>query len=144
MVHVPFGGGGPAIMSVVAGHTPIAFAGVSAAAPQVRDGKLRVLAVMSKTRSETLPEVPTIAEAGFPDLDGDGWIGVFVPAGTPKDVVTLLHREIGKIVADPETKARLRTIGFEPVGSGPEAFTAQLKAEADKWGKVIRAGGIRP
>jgi tripartite-type tricarboxylate transporter receptor subunit TctC len=144
LVHVPFGGGGPAIASVVAGHTPIAFAGLSVAAPQAKDGKLRVLALMSKTRSESLPNVPTIAEAGYPDLDGDGWIGILVPVGTPTAIVALLNREVAKIIALPEIKQRLLTLGFEPVGGTPEEFATQMKIEAGKWGKVIRAANIRP
>ena len=104
LVHVPYGGGGPAIASVVAGHTPIAFAALSAAAPQARERKLRVLALMSKSRSQLLPDVPTIAEAGYQDLDGDGWVGILVPAGTPKEIVAMLHREVVRIIAIPEIK----------------------------------------
>jgi tripartite-type tricarboxylate transporter receptor subunit TctC len=144
LVHVPYGGGGPAIASVVAGHTPISFAGLSVAAPQAKDGKLRVLAVMSKTRSQLLPDVPTIAEAGYPDLDGDGWVGILVPAGTPKEIVSLLNRELVNIIALPEINQRLVTLGFQPIGSAPEEFASQMKLEAGKWGKVIRAANIRP
>jgi tripartite-type tricarboxylate transporter receptor subunit TctC len=143
LVHVPYGGGGPAIASVVAGHTPISFAGLSVAAPQAKDGKLRVLALMSKTRSQLLPDVPTIAEAGYPDLDGDGWVGIFVPAGTPRELVELLNREVVEIIALPETKQRLVTLGFQPIGSSPEDFAKQMKLEAGKWGKVIRSANIR-
>src|ERR1700730_7570822 len=94
LVHVPYGGSGPAVTAAVAGDTPMAFAALSAAAPLVKDGKLRALAVMSKSRSQALPDLPTIAQAGYPDLDGDGWVGVQVPAGTPRDIVSLLQREI--------------------------------------------------
>jgi tripartite-type tricarboxylate transporter receptor subunit TctC len=86
LVDVPFNGSGPAVTSVVAGHTPIGFAALSAAVVFAKDDKLRILAVMSKNRSPAVPDVPTIIEAGYPDLDGDGWIGVFVPAGTPRSV----------------------------------------------------------
>ena len=103
LVHVPYGGGGPAIASVVAGHTPIAFAALSAAAPQAREAKLRVLATMSKTRSDLLPEAPSIAEAGYQDLDGDGWVGILVPAGTPKQIAAMLHREVVRIIAAPRS-----------------------------------------
>ena len=142
-MHVPYGGGGPAITSVVAGHTPISFAGLSVAAPQAKDGKLRILALMSKTRSQLLPDVPTVAEAGYPDLDGDGWVGIFVPAGTPREIVELLNREVVEIVALPEAKQRLVTLGFQPIGSSPEDFAKQMKLEAGKWGKVIRSANIR-
>src|SRR5687767_5764745 len=97
IVHVPYGGSGPAITAVIAGHTQICFAAMSAAAPQARAGKLRVLAVLSKNTSASMPEVPTIAAAGYPGLDGDGWVGALVPAGTPKEIVALLNREINKI-----------------------------------------------
>ena len=142
MVHVPYGGSGPAIMSGVAGHTPIVFAALSAAAPQAKDGKLRVLAVMSKNRSDGFPEAPTMAEAGFPDMDGDGWIGMFVPAGTPKDIIALLHGDVVKIMALPEVKEQLATLGFSPVADTPGQFDAQLRFELEKWGKVIRAANL--
>ncbi len=143
MVHVPYGGSGPAIASGVAGHTPIVFAALSAAAPQAKDGKLRVLAVMSKSRSDGFPDAPTIAEAGYPDMDGDGWLGLFVPAGTPKDVVALLHGEVVKVMALADVKERLAALGFNPVANTPEQFDAQLRLELEKWGKVIRAAGLK-
>jgi tripartite-type tricarboxylate transporter receptor subunit TctC len=143
MVHVPYGGSGPAVLSGVAGHTPIVFAALSAAAPQAKDGKLRILAVMSKDRSDGFPDAPTIAEAGFPDMDGDGWIGMFVPAGTPKDIVALLHGEVAKIMASADVKEQLSMLGFNPVASTPEQFEAQLRLELEKWGKIIRAAGLR-
>jgi tripartite-type tricarboxylate transporter receptor subunit TctC len=143
LVHVPYNGSGPATTSVVAGHTPIAFAALSAAVPQVRDGKLRALAVMSKSRSQALPELPTITQAGYPDLDGDGWVGVLVPAGAPTDIVTLLQREVVKIIALPDMKERLSALGFDPVGSTPEEFAAQMKLEMEKWAKVIRAANLK-
>lgn len=143
LVHVPFGGSGPAITSVVAGHTPIGFASLSTAVPLAREGKLRVFAIMSPNASSSLPEAPTIAAAGFPGLDGDGWVGALVPAGTPKDIITLLNREIVRIIALPELKERFETLGLDPVGGTPEAFARQLKAEGEKWAKVIRAANIK-
>jgi tripartite-type tricarboxylate transporter receptor subunit TctC len=143
LVHVPYNGSGPATTSVVAGHTPIGFAALSAAVPQVRDGKLRALAVMSKSRSPALPELPTIAQAGYPDLDGDGWVGILVPAGTPREIVTLLQREVAKIIGLPDMKERLSGLGFDPVGSSGEEFAAQMKLEMEKWAKVIRAANLK-
>jgi tripartite-type tricarboxylate transporter receptor subunit TctC len=143
LVHVPYGGSGPATTAVVAGHTPVAFAALSAAAPQVRDGKLRALAVMSKNRSQVLPHLPTIAQAGYPDLDGDGWVGVLVPAGTPAEIVALLQREIVQIIAQPEMRERLSALGFDSVGSTPEAFATQMKLEMEKWAKVIRTANLK-
>jgi tripartite-type tricarboxylate transporter receptor subunit TctC len=143
LVHVPYGGSGPVITSVVAGNTPIGFAALSAAVPQIEDGKLRALAVMSKHRSKALPDLPTIAEAGYPELDGDAWVGVLVPTGTAKDIIALLHREIVKIIALPDMQERLATLGLEPVGDSPEEFSAQMKVEMEKWAKVIRAAKIK-
>jgi tripartite-type tricarboxylate transporter receptor subunit TctC len=143
LVHVPYGGSGQVITSVAAGNTPIGFAALSAAVPLIADGKLRSLAVMSRRRSQAVPDLPTIAEAGYPELDGDAWVGVLVPSGTPKEVVTLLHQEIVEIIALPEIRGRLLAIGLEPVGDSPEEFAAQMKVEMEKWAKVIRAANIK-
>jgi tripartite-type tricarboxylate transporter receptor subunit TctC len=140
LVHVPFSGGAAA---VVAGHTPIGFNTLTPALPQIKDGKLRALAVTSKTRSRILPDVPTMTEAGYPDIAGDNWVGVLVPAGTPKDIIALLHREITSIIAVPEMKARLASLGFEPVASTPEEFGTQIRTEIERWGNVIRAANIK-
>jgi tripartite-type tricarboxylate transporter receptor subunit TctC len=143
LVHVPYGGSGTVVTSVVSGNPPIGFAALSAAAPFIEDGKLRALAVMSQHRSQAFPDLPTIAEAGYPDLDGDAWVGVLVPAGTPNDVTARLHQEIVKIIDEPDTKERLAALGLEPVGDSPEQFSAQLKVEMEKWTKIIRAANIR-
>jgi tripartite-type tricarboxylate transporter receptor subunit TctC len=143
LVHVPYGGSGQVITSVVAGNTPIGFAALSAAVPQLQDGKLRALAVMSKHHSRAVPDLPTIAEAGYPELDGDAWVGVLVPTGTPENIVTLIHREIVRIIAQPDMQERLAALGLEPVGDSPEEFSAQMKVEMEKWAKVIRAAKIR-
>jgi len=143
LVHVPFNGGGPAIAAVVAGHTPIGFNALTPALPQIKDGKLRALAVTSQTRSQILPDVPTMTEAGYPDIEGDSWVGVLVPTGTPGDIVRLLHREITRIIADPEMKKRLASVGFEPLMSTPEEFGSRIKIEIERWGKVIRAANIK-
>jgi tripartite-type tricarboxylate transporter receptor subunit TctC len=143
LVHVPYGGSGPAIAAAVAGHTPIAFAALSAAVPQVRDGRLRALAVMSESRSRALPELPTIGQAGYPGLEGDGWVGVLVPASTPREIIALIHREVVEMIALPDMRERLSTLGFELVGNTPEEFALQMKLEMEKWAKVIRAANIR-
>ena len=144
LVHVPYGGSGQVITSVAAGNTPIGFAALSAAVPLIQDGKLRALAVMSKQRSQAVPDLPTIEEAGHGELDGDAWVGVMVPAGVPKDIVALLHQEIVKIIALPEMRERLAAIGLEAVGDSPEEFSAQMKVEMEKWAKVIKAAKIKP
>jgi tripartite-type tricarboxylate transporter receptor subunit TctC len=143
LVHVPYGGSGPATVAAVAGDTPMVFAALSAAVPLVRDGKLRALAVMSKNRGQALPDLPTIAQAGYPDLDGDGWVGVLAPAGTAREIVGLLQREIVEIISLPDMKLRLSALGFDPVGSTSEEFAAQMKLEMEKWAKVVRAAHVK-
>jgi tripartite-type tricarboxylate transporter receptor subunit TctC len=144
IVHVPYGGSAPAVASAVAGHTPIVFAALSAVAPQAKNGNLRLLAVMCKNRSDAFPAAPTIAEAGYLDMDGDGWIGVFVPAGTPKEIVAFLRDEVVKIMALGDVKAGLAALGFSPVANLSLQFDAQLRIEREKWAKVIRAANLTP
>jgi len=98
---------------------------------------------MSKNRSPALPDLPTIAEAGYPGLDGDGWVGLLVPAGTPTEIIALLQHAIVQIIALPEMQERLSAVGFEPVGSTPQEFAAQLAIEVEKWTKVIRAAKLK-
>ena len=143
LVHVPFNSGGLAIGSALAGHTPLSFGTPPPALPHLKDGKLRALAVTSKERAPTLPDVPTMAEAGYPDVEGVSWFGVAVPAGTPKEIVALLNREIVKIMSLPDIKQRLATLGFDSIASSPEEFGAQIKTDAEKWGRVIRAANIK-
>ena len=114
IAHVPFNSGGLAIASTVGGHTSIAFCSSPPAVPQIRAGKLRALAVTSQARTQALPAVPTMAEAGYPDISGEGWFAFIVPAGTPTEITTSLHREIGKIIALPDVQERLTSLGFEP------------------------------
>jgi tripartite-type tricarboxylate transporter receptor subunit TctC len=143
LVHVPFNSAGLAVGSAVAGHTPICFASPSPAAQQVIEGKLRGLAVTSKMRSQALPDLPTTAEVGYPAVAGDNWQGIVVPAGTPKEIIAFIHREIVSILALPDIKERLAVLGFEPVASTPEEFAELAKVEFAKWAKVIRASNIK-
>jgi tripartite-type tricarboxylate transporter receptor subunit TctC len=143
LVHVPFNSAGLAIGSTVAGHTLIAFTTPPPVVPQVKDGKLRALAVASTRRVPALADVPTMGEAGYPGIEGEAWFAVIVPAGTPKDIIRLLHREIVRLIALPDFKEKLAALGFEPIGSTPEECAALFKAEIAKWGKVIRAAGIK-
>jgi tripartite-type tricarboxylate transporter receptor subunit TctC len=132
-----------AVGSTVAGHTPIAFVAPTASIPLIKDGELQALAVMSKTRLQALPEVPTMAEAGHPGIECESWFGTLVPAGTPKEIATLLNREIVEIIALPTTKEHLVTLGDDPVGNSPEEFANVIKADVEKWGKVIRMANIK-
>src|SRR5689334_16445329 len=139
---VPFNGAGPAIQSAVAGHTPIAFTALPPTAPQVQAGKLRGLAVTSARRSAALPDVPTMAEAGVTAQESETMQGIFLPAGTPKEIVDLLYREIAKAMALPDVKEKCAQLGFDPVADKPDEFAAYIKKEVDKWGKVIKDANI--
>ena len=142
LVHVPFNGAGPAVTSTIGGHTPIAFSSPAACVAQVKQGNLRALAVATRQRLQALPDVPTMAEAGFPEVECDARIGFFAPAGMPKDIVALLNRETGTIVALPDVKERLAVLGFEPSPNTPEQAAVLIKQEGVKWAKVIRDAGI--
>jgi len=143
LVHVPYNGSGPATAAVMAGDTPVCFAALTAAAPLAKDGRVRVLATMSNARSHALPEVPTIAEAGYAGLDAEGWDGIFVPAGTPQEIVKLLGNEIRNIIVLPDVAARIEAFGFSPVGAPSEVFAKQLTNESATWREVIRAAGLK-
>jgi tripartite-type tricarboxylate transporter receptor subunit TctC len=144
IVHVPFNGAAPAIASAMAGHTPIAWSTVASAAQALETGQLRPLALASKTRSQLLSDLPTTAEAGYPDIQGDSWVGLLAPAGTPNEIIRAVQREIAGIIALPDVKERLPTLGFEAVASTPEEFASRIKVETEMWGKVIRAANIKP
>jgi tripartite-type tricarboxylate transporter receptor subunit TctC len=143
LVHVPFSSGGTAIGSTLAGHTPISFGALPPAVPYVKEGKLRALALTSSASSGALPNVPTIAEAGYPEIAADIWSAVLVPAGTPRDIISLLQTEIGKVIKLPEVRARMASLGYEPVGNAPDECSAQIAAEITKWAKVIKDAGIK-
>jgi tripartite-type tricarboxylate transporter receptor subunit TctC len=143
MVHVPFNGGAPAILSTLGGHTPIAFTALPAAASYIKSGQIRALAVTSAQRSPEFPDVPTLAEQGFPEQVTEFVQCLLAPAGTPRDVVDTLYRETARIVALSDVKEQLRQIGYSPVANTPEEFGVQIKAEVAKWGMVIRAAGIK-
>ena len=142
LVHVPFKGSNPAVQSALAGHTPIAFAAMTPAVPFVKDGTLRALAVTTPQRSPALPDVPTLAEAGLTGQEADTTLSILVPAGTPRAVIDLLHREIKKAVAQADVMENLVALGFEPVVDTPDEFAARLRVEIPKWAKVIRDANI--
>jgi tripartite-type tricarboxylate transporter receptor subunit TctC len=143
IVRVPFQGAAPIITSTLAGHTPIAVLGLPPAAPHIKEGKLRALAVTSAKRSPAFPDVATMAESGIRGQESELIIGAVVPAGTPKPVVDLLQRQIARIVALPDVKERLDTLGFAAVASTPEAFAAQIKGDIETWSKVVRDANIK-
>ena len=143
IVHVPFNGAAPAVASAVAGHTPIALATVASAAQALEAKQLRALAVASKKRSQLLFDVPTTAEAGYPQIEGDSWVGLLAPAGTPREIIGAVRDEIASILESPDVKERLPSLGFEIVASTPEDFGHRIKVETETWGKVVRAANIK-
>jgi tripartite-type tricarboxylate transporter receptor subunit TctC len=143
LVHVPFTGAGPAVQATVGGHTPIAFTALPSSLSAVQAGQLRALGVASAERAAGLPDVPTYAEQGVKDQDADTLTGIVAPAGTPKEIVDLLYREIAKIVAQPDVKERLTVLGFNPVANTPDQYGERIKLEIDKWGKVVRDAKLR-
>jgi tripartite-type tricarboxylate transporter receptor subunit TctC len=144
LVHVPFNGGAPAVASVIAGHTPIGFTSPTAAMEHVKDGKVRALAVTGKARSQTMPEVQTMTEAGYPDIKGDSWVGLLAPTGTPKEIVSRLNREIVAVLGLADMRERLLTLGYDPVASTPEEFAQRIRDEIRLWGDIIRQANIKP
>jgi tripartite-type tricarboxylate transporter receptor subunit TctC len=140
---VPFPGAAPAITSTIGGHTPIAFTALPPAITAAKENKVRALAVMAERRVSALPDVPTMAEAGVADQEADTLTGIVAPAGTPKEIVDQLQRDIARIVAQPDTKAKLDALGFRPVANTPAQFATQIKAEMEKWGKVVRAAKLK-
>src|SRR5262245_4491249 len=143
LVTVPFNSAALAINSTIGGHTPIAFTALPPAMSNIKDGKLRGLAVLSDKRAQALPDVPTNAEAGVPDLESDTLTGIVAPAGTPKEIIARWHSEIAKAAETAEVKQRLETLGFVPVANTPDEFGARIRSEIARWGKVVREAGIK-
>ena len=143
LVHVPYKGGGPAIMDTIAGQVPILFINQDNALPQVQAGKLRALAVASLERNPVYPTVPTIAESGFPDFSAVSWFGLTAPAGTPKDVIQKLNDATAKAMNQPEMKQRLQAQGFVVVAGTPQQFTEFVQAEIAKWSKAAKVSGAQ-
>lgn len=141
MVHVPFKGGGPALVAMISGEVQIMFATMPAAMPHVKSGKARPIAVTTAKRSLAMPELPTIAESGVAGYEASTWYGLLAPARTPKPIIDRLHAETVKILAGP-VRQRLEVQGFEPVGGTPAEFSAHIKSEIVKWAKVIKDANI--
>jgi tripartite-type tricarboxylate transporter receptor subunit TctC len=142
LVHVPYKGGGPAIVDVVAGQVPVTFGTAASVSPHLKSGRLRGVAVTGGRRSSVLPDLPTIAESGLPGYEMLNWLGMFAPAGTPRAVVEKLGSEVNRIVRLPEVRERLNAHGAEPAPLGTEEFAAFVKSEVEKWGKVVAATGM--
>jgi len=142
MVHVPYKGGGPAVISLVAGETALLFATIPSAIQHFQSGKLRPLGVSTLKRNAALPDVPSIAEAGVPGFEAIEWNGVVVPAGTPAAVIERLHQALARALANPDVKERMLSLGADPVGGTPDEFAAFIRKELATWSKVIKEVGI--
>jgi tripartite-type tricarboxylate transporter receptor subunit TctC len=143
LVHIPYKGVNLAMQDVLAGNVHLVFIGIPAAAPHIKAGKLRALALVAPQRSAALPDVPTVAEAGLAQFEVTTWYGVLAPAGTPKNVISRLNAELVKIMHSPELKEKLAATGTEPLTSTPEEFAAYIKREIAKWGDVVRKAGVK-
>ncbi|MCX7196977.1 MAG: tripartite tricarboxylate transporter substrate binding protein [Proteobacteria bacterium] len=143
MLHVPYKGGGAALADLMGGQVQLMFATTPAAMPLVKAGRLRAVAVTTRVRSQALPELPTMIEAGVPGYEAATWYGLLAPAATPRGVIDRMHAETVKIIGTPDMREKLIAQGFEPVGSSPAEFAAYIQAQIETWAKVIRAAGLR-
>jgi tripartite-type tricarboxylate transporter receptor subunit TctC len=143
LVHIPFVGAAPAVQATIGGHTPIAFTALPSSLAAIQAGQVRAIGIAAKERAAEIPDVPTFAEQGVKDQEADTLTGIVAPAGTPKEIVELLSRTIAKAVAEPELRKRLATLGFIPVANTPDEFTARIKLEIEKWGKVVHDANLR-
>jgi tripartite-type tricarboxylate transporter receptor subunit TctC len=142
LVHIPYKGGAPATVDVLAGQAQVFCPGLPPVLPHIKSGKLRALAVTMPQRTPFLPDVPTSAEQGFPKLDVNSWVGVLAPAKTPRAIVERLHAEIERIMATPEMKAAVENNGAEPLALGPRQFGEFLRNESAKWAQVVKASKL--
>lgn len=144
MVHVPYKGTGPALIDLLGGHLSLMFDVVLTTLPHMKAGKVRVLGVSSLRRVDVAPEVPTIAESGLPGFEANNWNGIFLAAGTPRALVEKVNKDLVAALSSPDLKDTLFKQGLDAAPEPPEAFAAYLKSEYTKWGKVIKAAGIKP
>ena len=144
LLHIPYKGAAPAVNDLLGGQVNVIFADVAAILPHVKGGRVKALGISSARRFDGLPSVPTIAESGVPGFEAGGFLGLVAPAGTPREVVNALNAAAVKSLVTPEVNERLNALASPPVGEAPEYFGRHIRAEIDKWARVIRAGDIRP
>ena len=145
IVYVPYKSGNAGLVDVLAGQVPIMMASVLSALPHVRSGRLRAYGVTTAQRFSSVPDIPTIAEAGVPGYEATQWFGVLAPAGTPREVISRLHAELGRTVKEPDVRKRFVADGSDTVSSAsPEEFAAYIKADEAKWAKVVKEAGLKP
>jgi tripartite-type tricarboxylate transporter receptor subunit TctC len=143
MVHIPYKGGGPALIDVMAGQVPFYFGNMASALPHVKNGKLKAIAVTGGRRSAAAPELPTVAESGMPGYQVYEWNAIFAPAGTPPAVINRLQSEIAKVVKIPEVRDRMLALGGEIVASSPQDLAAWVREQTASWAVVVRAANIK-
>ena len=144
IVHIPYNGNGPAGTAVIAGQVEILFGSLPAVLPHAKSGRVRPLAVGTPKRSPSLPDVPTVAESGFPGFDASLWLAIMAPAGTPAPIVDRLQKEIHAVIASPDTADALNKAGAEPITSTPAELAAMVKDGVEKYGKVVKQAGVKP
>jgi tripartite-type tricarboxylate transporter receptor subunit TctC len=144
MVHIPYKGGAPAMLDLVAGQVQLVFSTVATALGSIQANRIRPIAMAGNQRYEKLPEIPTISEAGLKGFEANNWYGFFAPAGTPREVIARLHTETAKALAMPDVKTRLIDAGIIATPSTPEAFAGYIRSETQKWAKVVKAANIKP
>ena len=144
MVHVPYKGTGPAMISMISGQTTMTITGMVALMPHVKSNRLKLLGVATMKRLSIMPDIPTINESGVPGYDANQWYGVLTQAAVPRDIIAKLHADIVKVLARPDVKERLAADGAEAVANTPEQFAAHIKAEIARWAPVVKASGAKP
>jgi tripartite-type tricarboxylate transporter receptor subunit TctC len=143
MVHVPYKGNAPALTDLLGGQVDVLFSPINSALPHIKAGKLRALAVAGDKRIASLPDVPTLAEAGVPGYKSEIWIALFAPAKTPKDIVDKIAAEVGRMQAQPDVREQLNAQGIDPLANSPEQVGALIKADSARWSKVIKETGVK-
>ncbi|HEV2008802.1 MAG TPA: tripartite tricarboxylate transporter substrate binding protein [Burkholderiales bacterium] len=143
MTHIPYKGGGPAMIDLVGGQVQLVFATAASAVPQIKGGKIKGIAVTTIKRSALMPNIPTIAESGLPGFDANNWYGLLAPAKTPRPIIMRLNSEVTKVLAMPDVKEFLFNQGLDPAPGTPEQFGAYIKSEIAKWAKVVKDSGAR-
>jgi len=143
LVHVPYQGSSPAVTDLLAGRTQIMFAPVSVVLPHIRAGKLKALAWAAPKRSSVLPDVPTVAEVGLPELDASIWFGLMAPTGTPQPILDKLSTTLNKLLKSEAVLSQIKKMGYEPLGGTPEDFTRYVASELRKWTAAVEAAGVQ-
>ena len=144
LLHIPYKGTGQAVTDLVAGHVDLMFAPAQTVMPYVREGRLKALAMTGSKRSETLPDLPTVAESGLPGYEAMGWFGLLAPAATPRQIVTKVSIDVNRVLAEREVREKMLGLGADPSGDTPEEFARFIREDQAKWGRLMKEAGITP